>query len=118
MEDAFITAVQPKRSQKQTISTPQPANTGCTAHNKPEEGSWMFPEALGAFSSLWECRAEGKQRLEREPSPDLAPELGVLQFRRSRIFQQPQRLFQDRQAHVTTRPANPRLRAPGANWQV
>lgn len=63
-----------------------PLTKAAQPHNKAEEGSWMFPEPLGAFSSLWECRAEGKQRLKQGVSPDLAPELSVLQFRRSQIF--------------------------------
>lgn len=73
-------------SHEQSTGGPASVNTGCTPHNKPEEGSWMFPEPLGAFSSLWECGAEGKQRLEQGVSPDLAPELSVLQCRRSQIF--------------------------------
>lgn len=40
----------------------------------------MFPEPLGAFSSLRECSGEGKQRLNQGMSPDLAPVLNVLQF--------------------------------------
>lgn len=51
---------------------------------------------LGPFSFLWECSGEGKQRLNRGTSPDLASELQCgRKKKKSNILATTEALFQN-----------------------